>query len=153
MKIIFGYPPNIEAIRAKFDIRGRAGVVFCYGNTLFNPSGQMLPPEIIAHEEVHAAQQAKWAGGPAKWWEDYIANKTFRFHQEFPAHVKELQIHVALNSGRQAKRKYIRFVAKRLSGPLYGHMIAAEDAKRRLLAELSGTADPFYGFPPIEEIT
>jgi hypothetical protein len=52
----------------------------------------------------------------------------FRFAQELPAHIKEYQ-QFCIGQPRPMRRLYLRVVAERLSGPLYGNMVNYDKAK------------------------
>lgn len=118
MQIITALPPNFEAIRAVFPNAADPGVLFCYGDTIFNPSGDYVPPQLIAHEEVHSARQALC--GPVEWWASYLVNDSFRFDEELAAHIVEYHDFIKRTKNRQMRRDYLRAIGGRLSGPLYG---------------------------------
>lgn len=65
--VVAGWPPNIEEIRAVLPVSERN--IFAYGHTIYNPGGEKLPLELIAHEEVHFQQQAE--EGPVAWWKNF----------------------------------------------------------------------------------
>ena len=77
MKIIRDYPPNIEAIRAEFELNPR--VVFTYGETIYNPGGGKITDDLMVHEETHAKQQGD---DPGAWWDRYLVDVDFRLNQE-----------------------------------------------------------------------
>jgi hypothetical protein len=54
-KIVKAYPPNYAAIKARFN--PPRGTVFAYGDTIYSPRVGELSADLIAHEEVHFAQQ------------------------------------------------------------------------------------------------
>lgn len=133
MKIVRGYPPNYSEIRAAFKEAIRPGVIFAYGDTIFNPIGATLSPSLIAHEEVHSGQQGD---DPEGWWRRYIAESVFRFEQELAAHRAEYR--VAIRDGsRHVRRSTLKLIASRLASPLYGCCVSIGDAK--LL--IAGTVD------------
>jgi hypothetical protein len=113
MKILTLFPPNYAAINRTFRCRGKR-VIFCYGDTIYNPSRVVVGPELIAHERVHSGQQN---GKPSEWWQRYIDDPAFRLSQEIPAHAAEYRV-----SGR------LEDVARRLCSPLYGNLISFERA-------------------------
>lgn len=137
------YPPNYTAILAAFPwVRGTRGVIFCYGDTIFSPGGKEVHPALIAHESVHAAQQTEWgATGPEGWWDNYLHSAKFRFEQEVPAHITELQWWTKAGMPRNARRAALVGIASRLSGPLYGKLISKEKAKRLLRDALTSPSD------------
>lgn len=124
IKIELAMPPNIDAIDKVFHVKEQAahrGIFFCYGNTIYNPSGHALPIELIAHECTHAVQQE--IVGVEKWWEQYLEDHDFRLAMELDAHRVEYQQYVKDNPGRPFRRQYLAFEAERLSGPLYNRML------------------------------
>jgi len=126
------YPPNYEEICAAFDIKGRPGIVFTWGGTLFNPSGVDIPPDLWAHEAVHETQQYRPSiVGPAEWWRRYIAESEFRLDQELEAY--RAQYRFAQESyGRDQRRRLLKHVSQALAGPMYGHLMSASEAKRAI---------------------
>jgi len=132
MSIKCELPPNIDAIGAVFPHVRREcshrGVYFCYGNSIYNPSGLPLPVELIAHECIHSLQQRDI--GVEKWWDRYLAAKDFRLEQELEAHRVEYEKYALDHPARPFRRRYLAMCAGRLSGPLYGHMIRKDEARR-----------------------
>jgi hypothetical protein len=49
-----------------------------------------MPLEILAHEACHSIQHEQQFG-PEAWWDQYLADKRFRFEQELQAHRIEYQ--------------------------------------------------------------
>lgn len=82
MKIVKEYPPNIHEIKTALPIKD--GDVFCYGDFIYNPSGNELPPDIIFHENIHKKQQENQQ--PAVWWTRYLEVKSFRAEKELEAY-------------------------------------------------------------------
>ena len=131
MLICDGYPPNIADIRATFPAVTRLrGVLFAWGDRIFNPDGVHVPPSLIAHEEVHAHQQE---GVPEAWWAVYLSSPKMRLQWEIEAHRVELQ-NVLQTGNRATRRMAAAQIAARLSSNLYGNMIT-HAAARRVLAE------------------
>lgn len=133
VKVVHAYPPNFAAIKAVFPKAASPGVLFTYGDTVYNPSGIKIPPQLIAHERVHIAQQQQTLAD--LWWSQYLWSAEFRLDQEIPAHQAEYRYlleHGVTN--RALRRRHLPRIAKRLSGPLYGHLIGREKAIRLLKA-------------------
>lgn len=128
MKIVDGYPPNIDKIKEAFDVF--PGVMFCYGDTIYAPGIDKIPAQLRAHEKVHSVRQLE--RGVEEWWDLYIKDSGFRFNEELLAHRKEYHTWVALNvrTWKAAQREEaLDIVAKRLSGNLYGKMVSLGQAK------------------------
>lgn len=128
MQVIKARPPNWDAIVAAFPfVLRRHGVMFCYGDTVFAPGGAVLDESVEAHEMVHSRRQG---ADPARWWEMYIASPRFRLNEEIPAHVEEYRVIRSTVTERIRRRMYLRQIAQRLSGPLYGSLVTFDEAKR-----------------------
>lgn len=132
MDIVKAYPPNYNDICAVLPVRGKPGVIFTYGDTIYNPQGIDILPHIRAHEAVHKMQQGD---DPAGWWERYLADPQFRFDMEWPAHVTEYRAYVTDYPNRSARRRALATIAKRIASPLYGRVISFPAAKKRLQEE------------------
>lgn len=142
MKIVKGFPPNIDEIRDTFKLSGRE--IFAWGDTIYNPQGGELPPWLVAHEKVHKGQQEAMiheiaphtyiagAGGPETWWERYLRDTKFRFDQELEAHQEEYRVFCKHHPDRNQRRAGLKSLAKRLSGKMYGNMVSFDKAKRMI---------------------
>lgn len=137
MEIVHDFPPMYGEIRRAFNLRpqGRVrlngepgGVLFCWGTTIYNPDGVTVPPEIVAHEAVHAGQQGD---DPEVWWQRYIEDAAFRIAQEIPAHQAEYRWLVE-HASRAERRRAFKQIAQRLSGPLYGRALTRRAAELAL---------------------
>lgn len=135
MKVIKAFPPNFAQIASVFPVKGMQGIIYAYGDRIYNPSGVNMEPWIVAHEEVHGGQQASGEGyEPAKWWDHYIADPEFRLAQELPAHRAEWQEYLRVLGFTMASReKALERMAIRLSSPLYGSMVTKEWAEQAIL--------------------
>lgn len=130
MQIVVSYPPMIDEIDAKFRVKRRHGIIYSWGDTIFNPSGVHIRPELIAHEEAHGARQRN--ADLKAWWELYIESPSFRLAEETPAHVAELRYLVDHAPSRQLRRGALKYVAQRFAALLYGPMITVSKARRIL---------------------
>lgn len=129
IKIIHERPPNFEAIHAVFPGASGEGVIFAYGDTIYNPSGQALPQSLLDHERVHCERQLEI--GVDRWWNTYLFDGEFRYNEELLAHQAEWQAVQRDGSlSRPQRRDQLKQIAKRLSGPLYGRRVSFEQAKR-----------------------
>ena len=132
MKIERAYPPNYKMILKAFPMAGKPGVIFTYGDTIFNPAGTPLTRMLLAHEEVHSTRQGSEELKIMNWWQAYINSLKFRFDEELPAHIAEYK---AYRPGKHgfSRAGFLSHVANRLSGPLYGHMLSFEAAAEAIL--------------------
>ena len=115
MRIVTERPPNFAKIAAVFDLRRYPGAIFCYGDTIFNPSGNKLSDALVAHEAAHGARQGT---DPDVWWDRYIADKTFRLEEEIVAHRVEWRRFCTDDPNRHERRRYLAAIAGRLNFPL-----------------------------------
>lgn len=129
MKVVFTPPPNFADIAAVLPAARNHGVLFCYGDTIHNPSCVPIHMSIMCHEKVHSVRQGT---DPAGWWVKYLTDVGFRFEEELVAHqIEYLYWH---NTGnRLVKRRNLSIIADRLSSSLYGKVIRKDEAKRLLL--------------------
>lgn len=126
MQIREEFPPNIEEIKAKFELSG--GEIFAWDGDIYNPTGEELTPELIAHEKVHF-QQHRLHGGTAKWWAKYLSNTTFRLRQELVAHRVEYRTFCKNHKDRNERARYLNGLALRLASPMYGSAITPMKAR------------------------
>ncbi len=125
-------PPNYKDIVRVFPaVKLRRGVIFTFGTTIYNPDRVQLTRALQAHETVHSRRQGD---DPAKWWDQYLSDKMFRFREELLAHQVEYMVEVE-GAGRQVRRRALSLIAARLSGPIYGRMIGLDEAKRQIQGE------------------
>ena len=131
MNVITARPPNFAKIAAAFELRRWPGAIFCYGDTIYNPSGAEITPALLAHETAHSERQII----PEAWWDRYLADKKFRLEEEIIAHRVEWLRFCAEGWNRHERRRYLAAIAGRLASPLYGSMITVHGAKRIIEAE------------------
>ncbi len=88
MKIVNSVPPNYSNIQRIIDPPKDA--VFPYGNILYNPSGEEIPPDIQYHENTHCHRQKKYPS-PELWWQKWLLDKEFRLEEELIAFSAQLK--------------------------------------------------------------
>ena len=139
MKIIVARPPNFAAIAAALPMAYKPGVIFCFGDSIYNPAGGPISPWIMTHERVHSKQQG---ADPLAWWDRYIADVEFRFAQELEAHRAEWRAWLAAAARNRAERRgYMVIIGMRLAGPLYGEMVRFAEARDLILKEEKALED------------
>ena len=116
--IILDRPPNFEQVHAAFPRADGPGVLFAYYPNIHNPSGIVIPPALIAHEEVHLNRQRN--GGPTQWWDQYLTDSEFRYNEELLAHVAEFKMQRC--SDRNFVARLMIATALRLVAPLYNYV-------------------------------
>jgi hypothetical protein len=125
MKVIRAYPPNFSELAKVFPIKGKPGILYAWGDRLYNPSGVKVTPWILAHEETHGSQQMHF--GLDEWWWNYINKADFRRIEEVLAHRYEWLAY----SGPDPDA-YLDMMSKRLSSPLYGRLLTYDAARRAI---------------------
>ncbi len=125
MRVVIGRPPLFDLIDAKFNI-AKKGVVFAWGDTIFNPHNVAIPLHMMAHEAVHRDRQGADIEG---WWRRYMDDAAFRLAEEIPAHRAEYASFCERHRDRNMRARLLHELAVRLSGELYGKMIAYCNAK------------------------
>lgn len=146
MKIIKAYPPNYVQIRTAFpQVVGRQGILYAWGDRIYNPSGVNLPWWLKEHEEVHGSRQShvfhpqntalgtEWENDAIRtWWDKYITDPNFRLWEEILAHRAEWEVYSSLYVNRAQQKTYLASMAERLSGPLYNNMIGLAEAVKEI---------------------
>lgn len=131
MQIVKDWPPNIEKVATKFDLRGK-NPIFCWGDIIYFPGfpgsdTPTLPEHLIVHEKEHSKQQEE-AGGPELWWAQYLDDDGFRLSQEVTAYRAQYEF-IKAHESRQVRRNMLKFMATDLSGAMYGKLVSFEKAK------------------------
>jgi hypothetical protein len=113
------------------EIIARFGVIptaiYTWGDTIYNPAGGEIAPDLVAHEAVHCDQQAA-LGSPEVWWRHYLVDPAFVLSQEAPAYGRQfawIRAHHH-NRGRQARE--LHQLARILSSPMYGNCCTFQSA-------------------------
>ena len=117
--IIEEKPPNFDRILAAFPDAGGPGIIFAYGQNIYNPSGKMIPPALMAHEAVHCSRQ-DGLFLPDAWWGLYLTDAQFRYNEELLAHVAEYKAQAGGLDGNY-RAKLLMSTARRLIAPLYNY--------------------------------
>lgn len=141
MMIVAERPPMWAEIVAAFPRAALGGVIFSWGDRIYNPDSVVVTPALLAHEAVHGERQLaaglQSAGGVEAWWALYLRDPAFRLAEEIPAHVEEVRVACA-GKTRHARRSALSQIAHRLASPLYGRLLTLDKAEallRRALKE------------------
>lgn len=122
------YPPNYAKIVEAFPECVEKKAVFCYGDTVYNPFDNLITPDLMEHEEVHAVNQGNY---PDKWWDKYIHDKEFRLDEEIQAYSAQYQFIKPKVTNRNLKH-FLTRMAESLSSGLYGVDIDIFKAESRI---------------------
>lgn len=124
--VVGGYPPNYADIAAAFDLSGKQPI-FCWGDTIYNPHAIAIDPTLMAHEGWHTRQQEA-AGGPAAWWDRYLADAPFRLDQEAEAYGVQLGVFRQRERNRDRQFRCALDIARTLASPMYGSPCSWQEA-------------------------
>lgn len=131
VKISETYPPNYEEICSVIPaVRHQKGIVFTYGDTIYNPDKQMIEDHLECHEETHEKQQAKI--GIDEWWKKYLEDPKFRLEQEVEAYRAQYKM-VSKVYGRASATELVKSIAKDLSGAMYGNILKYKEARKAII--------------------
>lgn len=123
MKVLKEYPPNYELLKQVFKIADN--IIFCYGDTLYNPSNCYIDPIVEKHEEVHSKQQGD---KPDEWWKRYLVDSAFRFCQELEAYQVQYKEIKKKFKDRNMQAKMLNTLASDLSSSNYGNVCSYQEA-------------------------
>lgn len=127
----------------RFHVAHRRGVLYTFGDTIYNPDGVDIPQPLMEHEEVHSLRQIAYPGiaghydgaaGVEGWWFRYLDSDAFRLAEELPAHRAEYRAICREVKDRNQRDKWARVIAGRLSSSLYGKVVGTNDALRMVRA-------------------
>lgn len=148
MKVSFDRPPMWEYIDTRFRVAGER-VIFCFGDTIYNPMRISVTKELHAHEQIHSERQLAYQGGPASWWAAYIFSRDFMLAEEVPAHRAEYLAYCKRHRGAGAQRIMRIAIANKLCSKLYGNIVTHEQAMKAVTGEWVPSliiADPMSGY-------
>ena len=116
MKIENGkFPPNFPQIKQTLGYY--EGNIYPFGDIIYNPKGDEIPPDVIFHEEVHKGQQSIYSS-PLMWWTKYLLDKQFRQEQEVEACSKQY-LFVKNTLGSKVAKECLDECAENLSHKRY----------------------------------
>ena len=125
-EIVHDFPPNIDKISAALPVKNRDGIVYTYDGVIYFPKGEELPPDLIAHEEVHVSQQADI--GADEWWDRYLNDVDFRLAQEVQAYRTQWDYALA-NYNRSHRRQLLDYICEALASAMYGKIVSKKEAR------------------------
>ena len=96
-------------LQAAFNPQGT--VFYCYGDTIYSPSGADVPEDIILHETIHSKRQGT---DPNGWWMRYIQDSAFRLEEELLAYAHQLNF-VKQHMGNRAAEDCLFEIAQGLT--------------------------------------
>lgn len=123
-QVIVARPPNFDELARVFPIAGQ-GVLFAWGDIIYNPMNVFIAPQLLAHEATHGLRQRN---AIEEWWRRYVDDTEFRLREEVVAHRAEFRHLVDIGMNRHQRRTTAKKIAKRLSGPMYGNLLSQNRA-------------------------
>lgn len=132
MNVATAYPPIFDEIAAAFPFARKPGVIFAWGDTIYNPSGGLIPAHLMVHEAVHGRRQGGDDLSIRAWWTAYIHEPEFRLEEEIHAHCAELGA-LAGGGSRHQRRAALADVSHRLAAPLYSYGRLMNPTKARAI--------------------
>ncbi len=133
MRVIKSRPPNFQQVAQAFPlVLTLKGVVYTWGDVIYNPDGFHIDPWLKAHEGVHFSRQGSDLERITQWWDKYCADPEFRFREELPAHRAEYRAFCAVHKRGGDRHAFLNHIANRLAGELYGAMLTPAEAARRI---------------------
>lgn len=131
MRILVEYPPLYKEIVQVFPTVRDGGVIFAWGDIIYNPDDIPVSRELVEHEQIHSVQQGN---NPPDWWRRYLIDALFRYAQELPAHAAEYRAYCARHGNHRKRQTYLMHVAQKLASPLYGGLTTPMAARSAILA-------------------
>lgn len=131
MKIEKSLPPKSiwERVKNAGMTPNEQTVLFTYGDTLYNPGGQLIPDYLIEHEETHCKQQGD---NPDLWWERYLTEPYFRLSQETEAYANQYDFLCRVIKDKNQQFRLLLEISKTLASPLYGNLIDRSIARKMI---------------------
>jgi len=130
MNVINSYPPNIDSILNRFsfgkEFVKQRGVVFSYGDDLYNPSGVNVSDDLLLHEATHGSRQKTM--GVEEWWNKYLEEDEFRLNEEIIAYKKQYAYLHQRYKDREVRASYLMRLASDLSSDIYDNVIEYNEA-------------------------
>ena len=136
MNVLVSKPPNYDEVVARFPFARNQGVIFTYGQTIYNPSDISISAALKCHESVHAQRQGEDEEGIREWWRRYLDEPMFRFEEELLAHRAEYRAFKGWEKNPRKVAQELESIAARLSGPLYGNVLTLAKARRLIVVDV-----------------
>lgn len=125
MKEVQGLPPNYDLI--KLAVNPPPHAIFCYGDTIYNLSGETIPEDTLYHESIHEKQQGS---NPDLWWTRWLTDKQFRYNNELEAYAYQFKL-IKQHYPQKAQKMALTELASNLKN-LYGLDISLGEAESKI---------------------
>lgn len=127
MKILEQYPPNYDLIAAA--LKPTTDALYCYGDTVYNPSKRNITPDLEVHEAVHCFQQGD---NIEEWYYNYLTDKQFRLAQEIDAYGTQYAFAKLLIRDKAILSWALEKMSQALSGEAYGNLLSYGQAESKI---------------------
>lgn len=124
MKILIERPPIYDNLSLVFPLH--RGIIFAYGEDIYNPDDVRVSEDLIVHESVHIKQQKEL--GPDIWWSKYMRDTDFRLSQEIEAYAEQYNFICRKEQNKQKRFEILKRMAEILSSATYGKCIGLGNA-------------------------
>lgn len=141
MKILNELPPIHEAILSA-GLNPSATAMYTYGDTIYNPSSQFVPADIIAHEEVHERQQKALDtsegadDGKDIWWSRFLDDQYFRMEQEAEAYAAQYDFMCKKHKDRNQRNRILLHYSRTLASPTYGSVLSGSASRNLIMSKI-----------------
>lgn len=125
-KIINDFPPVWEKIKESDLAPDIDNIAITYGDSIYVPSGRLIPDYLYEHEKVHIVAQGEM--GADAWWDRYLSDKHFRLLQELEGYTRQYEFMCQKVKDRNARNRILVDIAQSLSGPAYGYITSSNYA-------------------------
>lgn len=134
MKVVNDWPPNIDYLEEKYPALRTRKPYICYGDTIYNMTGEDVPKHVHVHEEVHSGRQLSYPGGVDAYIERYATDKDFARDEEVLGYAAELQYLIAQD--RKQLSSHLHKVSSKLADPFYGFNLSVAQARALIIGSL-----------------
>ena len=131
MKILNQKPQNYSQIVEALGDVSKYNPVFCYGDTIYNPFGREITPDVERHESIHSRQQAQFTS-PDDWYSRYLTDKKFRYEMELEAYSEQYSFGKEIVKKNKLTDAFLDSLASELCGEAYGLGLTFGEARSKI---------------------
>ena len=131
MKILNQKPQNYSQIVEALGDVSKYNPVFCYGDTIYNPFGREITPDVEHHESIHSRQQAQFTS-PDDWYSRYLTDKKFRYEMELEAYSEQYSFGKEIVKKNKLTDAFLDSLASELCGEAYGLGLTFGEARSKI---------------------
>ena len=128
---IYQKPQNYSQIVEALGDVSKYNPVFCYGDTIYNPFGREITPDVEHHESIHSRQQAQFTS-PDDWYSRYLTDKKFRYEMELEAYSEQYSFGKEIVKKNKLTDAFLDSLASELCGEAYGLGLTFGEARSKI---------------------